>query len=921
MDFKNVDKSYRPIPFWSWNDELSTKETKRQVALMDEAGIGGYFMHARGGLLTEYMGKEWFDNVKAAVDEGRARGMYPWAYDENGWPSGFGGGAVNGRGIEYQQKTVHIEDESLQGHLDTTLLVRDGKRYYYEANEFYVDVLDAKVTQCFLDEIHQKYYDRFGDGIEGFFTDEPQIWRGTGYPYSFILEDKFREKYGYSLIDSLDELFIDKGNYKATRVNYWKLVTELFSENFFKLIYDWCHAHGYKLTGHLVCEENFYSQLTSNGACMPHYEYFDIPGMDWLGRGIGDWLTAHQLGSVAAQTGKKRVLTETYALSGHNVSHNDLKKILEWQMVRGVSQLCTHLEGYTMRGIRKRDYPPAMYYQQPWWSEMGSFFDSMSRIGKLIAEGKVCADTLVIHPQTTAWSMYRGCEGDMSDRYAIEAYCKEYIKMLRELEDKHILFHLGDEIMLERHGKVRGAKIRVGNMKYKRVIVPKHDILLPHTKKLLRDFEKNGGEIVTAEEIKMNPVCDVNRLTYTKRAFPDFNMHYFVNSTDETIEANIYVGTQYLDVDTGEKQDFYGSKHTFAPGESLITISTKEDRLTAHVHKLREVLDISGEWQVKSASENSITLDKCDYYFDGELVEENGYVLNILPRINELRREVQLRQVYRFSAEYIPEDLCLVTETPEIFDIRVNGTPLKQEDVGYFRDTSFRKLRLSGAVVGENVIEFYSCIKQSERTYDHLAKSWGFEAMKNCLSYDMEIEQIYITGSFGARITGEMCELNRDAYRIKDIPVITAPPASVDIEHLDASGYPMFAGEITLTRTFDIKNRYRTLTAIPRGANVLKLSVNGEPLATRMYAPYEIDLAHHLKEGANELEITLVGNLRNNQGPFHLKEGESYVVGPFSFFKESNVFCAASGADESCHDVLNQWHEDYCLVHYGLFLA
>ena len=38
MNFKNVDKKYRPIPFWSWNEKLDVEETRRQVALMDEAG-------------------------------------------------------------------------------------------------------------------------------------------------------------------------------------------------------------------------------------------------------------------------------------------------------------------------------------------------------------------------------------------------------------------------------------------------------------------------------------------------------------------------------------------------------------------------------------------------------------------------------------------------------------------------------------------------------------------------------------------------------------------------------------------------------------------------------------------------------------------------------------------------------------------
>ena len=57
-------KKYRPIPFWSWNENLHTDETAWQIEQMEQAGIGGYFMHARGGLQTEYMGEEWMDNIK-----------------------------------------------------------------------------------------------------------------------------------------------------------------------------------------------------------------------------------------------------------------------------------------------------------------------------------------------------------------------------------------------------------------------------------------------------------------------------------------------------------------------------------------------------------------------------------------------------------------------------------------------------------------------------------------------------------------------------------------------------------------------------------------------------------------------------------------------------------------------------------------
>ena len=84
-------KEYQSIPFWSWNDKLEPERLRMQIREMKAAGIGGFFMHARGGLMTEYMSDEWFDCIKACIDEAEKQGMDAWAYDENGWPSGFAG--------------------------------------------------------------------------------------------------------------------------------------------------------------------------------------------------------------------------------------------------------------------------------------------------------------------------------------------------------------------------------------------------------------------------------------------------------------------------------------------------------------------------------------------------------------------------------------------------------------------------------------------------------------------------------------------------------------------------------------------------------------------------------------------------------------------------------------------------------------
>ena len=120
-NIKNPPSVYRPIPFWSWNAKLEPEETKWQINEMNGVGMGGFFMHARGGLKTPYMGDEWMENVKAAVLEGDKLGMQPWGYDENGWPSGFGSDAVNGLGLKYQQKSLKCELCDEEKHTDTTI--------------------------------------------------------------------------------------------------------------------------------------------------------------------------------------------------------------------------------------------------------------------------------------------------------------------------------------------------------------------------------------------------------------------------------------------------------------------------------------------------------------------------------------------------------------------------------------------------------------------------------------------------------------------------------------------------------------------------------------------------------------------------------------------------------------------------------
>ena len=896
----NIPKKYRPIPFWSWNEKLDTEETARQINLMNEAGIGGYFMHARGGLETPYMSQEWFDNIQTGIEEGTRLGMEPWAYDEAGWPSGFGAGKVCEKGLKYQQKTLRMGDKPED---ESRIITRQGDLYfYYDVNPYYVDVLDAEVIADFINEVYEPYYQKFGNTFRGFFTDEPQF-SFSGVGWSFTLPDAYKEKYGEDLIEHLPELFLFQGDYQKTRMQYWRLVAELFSKNFSKQLYDWCDAHGLQLTGHMLLEESFNEQISPCGAVMPNYEYYHIPAMDCLGREIIWDLTPHQVGSAAQQMGKKQVLSETFAACGHNVSFDELMRVYGHQMIHGVNLLCQHLEGYSMRGLRKRDWPPAMYYQQPWWDKYERFNTCVSRIGQILAEGKVEVDTLLMHPQTTAWILFDGTHNG-----SLKRYYQRFKKIINQFDAMHVPFHLGDEIMIERHGRVEGNKFIIGEMAYSTVVIPEHICFFPYTEKLLEEFKANGGKVVTPDAItERTDVIDNPQVLYTKRIFEDKTVYYFQNCAKEAQTAKIGVGSYILDTYTGEKRPLADS-YTFAACEALLVVDDGTVR-TGNAKEAQKVLPLAGEWKITEKTPNVLTLDSCDYYFDGEIQEKNGYVLNIMHRALQLERPVEVRLEYHIDVETAPEgETFLVCETPNAYhNIAVNGKPVPREDHGFFRDHSFRKLDISGLLEeGENTLTLEMTFTNTPEGYEKVKHAYLASAERNKLSYELEIEPCYIIGDFGVDLEGQIKELDRNAFQFTGKFPITEAPETLTLLEMEKQGYPFFAGIMTVTKEFDLEDTDYCIRLIRNSLNAVSVNVNGNELGTIMFRGDVIDCAQYLKKGKNRISLTLLGTLRNMMGPHHLAE-EHYRVKPSLFYKEKNPWPAPY-----------EWVEPYCFVEVSL---
>ena len=318
----------------------------------------------------------------------------------------------------------------------------------------------------------------------------------------------------------------------------------------------------------------------------------------------------------------------------------------------------------------------------------------------------------------------------------------------------------------------------------------------------------------------------------------------------------------------------------------------------------------SGEFTVVDEVNNCLTLDYCEYYFDGQLQEKEGYVLNICERANRLERMVKLHQDYRVMMEQVPKTLYLICETPEKFEIKINGKVLSGKPEGYFADKSFKKIDISGLVQqGENIISFDTDLVQSDAFYEKLRQAYIFESEKNKLSYDMEIEPIYLVGDFSVKTPNEWSQLEHHAFRYPGGFALDAPKKTVKLQNLEQQGFPFFSGKMVLEGDINITGENPVLVLKKRGINAVKVEIGG--VERWMLTDEKISLKEFGVQGETKIRLTLVNNLRNLMGPHHLKIGElvRYGTGPHRFFKES---CVWNGSPEA------SWSDEYCFVDTGI---
>ena len=1017
QSFQNPPKKYREVPFWSWNDDLDPQELVRQVGLMDEAGWGGFFMHSRVGLITPYMGQKWIECIRACVEAARERSMGAWLYDEDRWPSGYGGGLsvaqdpafrvqylvckVDDRPAFIAERIATFSAREVDGKLtnirpDDAPDLSEGDRrvvqFYPQTmplgaewfNDYaYVSLLNPRAVRAFLNATHEVYARTFGDDfgavVPGIFTDEPcMLYSGHGVahqpavPWTDDFAAYFAARNGYDLLAHLPALFFDTGDYRGVRYDFWRTITERYVESFTRQVCAWCDAHHLPLTGHVMAEDTLQSQITWVGAAMPHYPYMHIPGIDKLGRVIneraGTVLTFKQLDSVVCQLGKPRALCENYGCSGQDFAHTGRKWVGDWSYVLGITLHNPHLSLYSMRGERKRDFPQNLFYQQPWWPENRLIADYFARLSYALSQGQRVVDLMVIHPIGSAWARYRP-----NATYAVGQLDRALDDLLQALMRNHRDFHLADEMLIEPGGACEatvaagedGPRLEVGRMAYRLVIVPPMDTLAESTARLLGEFAAAGGTVLALEPRPTlvggrpveGPVLPETASAVTLDALPGvldeqlpFDVRipgrpaiwahhrrvgpadiYFLANTDldaggvATVQLRGAGRLEAWDPATGLASELPSRQSggvtevtlDFPPAGSQLLVLHRDQSpvaLNPTVERVALSVRLHDAWELALGGPNALTLDTAQVRLGqtGARWGEPRHVLDAHGAVAQAGVGTPFALRFHFDVSERPAgEVFLVIESPERFDITVNGERASNDDAGWWTDISFRKVDIRRALqAGRNEV-----------------------VLAGRFARDTELESIYLVGDFGVAarrqrrenvLNGQVFDRYAPEFQVTSLPGLVGRGRGADgaatgegpdalsasrgwagdgpLVDLTRLGLPFFAGRARLRQTVTLPLLEGRVVLALDGlrAAAAHVRANGRQVGTIAWPPHQVEITGALHPGENEIEIELVGTLRNLLGPHHLRGGDLAWTGPREFRDK------------------NRWTDDYILVPFGL---
>jgi hypothetical protein len=846
---------------------------------------------------------------------------------------------------KWQDITATASQENCSFGQYMVFTLRDFPKSKWYGGFSYVDLLVKGVTEKFIDITLTGYKnsvgDDFGKTIPGVFTDEPNTDSDIGETirWSPDLASWFKKLHGYNLESNMISMIEETGNWMKLRHDYYATILDMFIKRWSIPMSSYCKKNNLSWTGHYW--EHGWPSPIEGPDNMAMYAYHQIPGIDLLYNSeimrpdqFGNIRSVKELSSAVNQFGCGRALSESYGGSGWEFRFDEMKRNGDWAFVLGVNLLNQHLSFMSLMGDRKFDYPQSFGHYAPYWKQYHYQTDYFGRLSAALSSGKQKNRILILEPTTTAW-MYFSPERDKINK-RFNDINPAFRSMLSLLEQKQVEYDLGDENIIRDYGKVSGKKFCVNQCSYDIVIIPDvMDNFEKPTFNLLKKYVANGGKVIqlgegaryiaaepsdkltkltsgkswikypvlTAEIIDasfLEPdftvnVTDANgQLYHHRRQMQDGQVIFFSNfSLDNISAAEITVtgaSVEELSAETGKvlpiPYEKSGDKVSFPielyPSGSYMVYVFK-DKVVDPAPVVKEVIRVPVEGsktEISCLGPNIFNQDylklkigngpETDMYFKNAsdsiykhfgFDEGNPWFQSSQFKTEFLDKDKDYKKGDRFEVAYNFEisggidfkGMKLVVERPWLYMVSFNGTLIQPVKGESWLDPDFY------------VFNVEKLLKKGKNEVRLLADPFSV----NC-----EIEPVYLLGNFGLESTSH-------GWRM-------IAPRPLTFGSWKAQGMPYFGQSVKYSKTIRVEKAGKFEIELPNwSGTVTAVNINGQEVGIIQAKPYVY--ATELNQGENNIDIIVIGSLKNTFGPHHVTVPNGVGGRPANFINAPDI--------------------------------
>ena len=537
-------------------------------------------------LSPDYLSDEYLELVYYAYQVAEEKGMYTWLYNEGGFPSGMACGQIRKGHPELAQKVIETrkvivpagmeyvipedclaafvitEEECIlagDGQLDAgTVLKQKSVRISggttfqkdTEVTQYFVadaaaftdiqsDNAEKENVELFLELTHEalklKFGEHMGKEVTMMFDDEAGMGRWTKN-----LDVFFKERYGYDLCDYLpyitNELEPKTAAQYRAKSDYCMLCGELLCENYFLPMRVWLNRNNMLSVGHLDKDNSSDGPYVKRyGNMVKMMRLFDVPGIDVIWSQItypengtccheGNSFFPRLASSAARQQGHSKCLSESFAVYGSHVTPEEMRFVINFQAVRGISLYNFMVVSYGRENTLCFQFRPNFIRENPGMDCLSQINEYTARLSYILQESKAEVHTAIYYPQRTI------CAGGEISQKA----CQAFDDMGHMLEEKGIVFDIIDEEFVE-HAELLGDVLVGEHVSYANVFIPEAEM---EPKSVLDKLAKTGKYYQPCFQRSHKDILA------RKLLFEDGSEGYFIcNTSGEMVEDIVTLDT------------------------------------------------------------------------------------------------------------------------------------------------------------------------------------------------------------------------------------------------------------------------------------------------------------------------------------------------------------------------------------------